>query len=218
MKKVLSIILFMVITFPLWAQSSDREKEQKFSIQISPLLFAVDIMMLSIPKNEGEYAFLVGVEFQYVLNEYVTFSIEPRFGKNKNLAFGYGYGSIGTFLDGFNNQDNAHFTLNPGLLFNPFGTGLKGWYLGIYPTVGWRNVLGNSYSKDSPNVNDNFFILGITGGSGYQWVQKNGFTIALGAAFGKTWDIASKNNTGVYDDSSNLLFDFILNFKLGYSF
>jgi len=60
--------------------------------------------------------------------------------------------------------------------------------------------------------------LGINAGTGYQWGFKNGFTMSLGGTFGKVWDIGDKNNTGEYNDSTQRIFDFNFNFKLGYSF
>jgi hypothetical protein len=233
MKKALMAVVLMVITVFIFAQT--HEKNRIFSIQASPLLFTSDIVILSIPKGEDQYGFLLGFEFQYAFNEYLVVSLEPRFGMGKGISFSHGYGTNSASLEGYGEPDEYKlFSINPGILIKPFGTGLKGWYIGIYPTLGWKNISrdefnelrgytwssigGYTYYYDNyPAVNDNFLILGITGGSGYQWVLKNGFTISLGGAFGKTWDIAISDNTGKYDNDK-LLFDFILNFKIGYSF
>jgi hypothetical protein len=146
------------------------------------------------------------------LTKYLNISIEPRFGMYRNASdIASGYGSY-VDLDKFSKQEKVtHFTLNPGVLFRPFGTTLKSMYIGLYPTIGWKNV-----SLDA--VDDNFFVWGITAGGGYQWVLKNGFTIVLGAAVGTTAGITNNNNSGQYDELLKPGLEFILNIKLGYSF
>jgi len=218
MKKIFLGLVLIIATHTLFSQSNDTQKDRKFSFQISPFLLAADLVQLSlITEDYNEWqSYLIGFEFQYALNNYLSLSVEPRFGIGRYIAiygYGYGYGSNGVSLANsfFSEREkNILFTLNPGLLYRVSGTGLKGWYFGVYPTFGWKNV-------SSPSVNDNFFVLGITGGTGYQWVFRGGFTISLGGGLGRTWDIANKANTGIYD-SRVFLVDFIFNFKLGYSF
>ncbi|MCL2128473.1 MAG: hypothetical protein FWH38_09480 [Treponema sp.] len=175
--------------------------------------------------NAGEQSFLIGLEFQYALKDFLTLSLEPRFGIGNDLFFygqGFGYGSNGvTFEDNYLWEESrvkyTLFTMNPGVLFRMPGSGLRGWYFGMYPTIGWKNASRDEY-QGSPGVNDDFFILGITGGAGYQWIFKRGFTISLGHGLGRTWEIAGRGNTGIYDSSRRFLVDFIFNFKIGYSF
>ena len=228
MKKIFLCLLLIAITFSLFAQSSETEKERRFSIQISPILLTTDIFQMAIlTERDNAYAYLIGFEFQYALTKYFTLSIEPRFGLSNDTSsmfpwWGFGYGCNMASLEGRSsrgesNEKSILFSLNPGLVYKPFGTMLKGWYIGIYSTIGLVKISRDSYYS-YPKVDDSFFLIGITGGTGYQWVFRNGFTISLGGALGKTWDIAANGNTGVYDKSRKFKYDFIINFKLGYSF
>jgi hypothetical protein len=215
MKKFCFLFLLTAITFSVFAQAPEQEYERKFSIQIDPLMYIGDIVLLLATRNNDDvYNFLGGFEFQYALTKYWNISIEPRFGiyKSSGIDRGFGYGSY-LNLDDFSREDIiTHLTFNPGVLFRPFGSTLKSLYVGLYPTIGWKNV------SVGDTVNDNYFVWGITGGAGYQWVFKNGFTIALGGAIGTTAGIPDNNNTGKYDKFFKPGLDLILNTKLGYSF
>jgi len=119
--------------------NEDNEMIRKFSFQMNPLLIVTDIIQLSISNDV--YGFLLGFEFQYNLNKYLNLTIEPRFGMWKGVSFGYGYGSNDTSLKGWGeNEEYTYVSLNPGLLIMPLATSLKGWYIGIYPTLGWKNI------------------------------------------------------------------------------
>jgi hypothetical protein len=223
MKKISFFFLLMGIAFSVFAQSPEPEPEQeakpepkqeyerRFSFQINPLMYLGDLFLLIVTKGDV-YGFLTGFEFQWALTKYWNISIEPRFGINKSAgnAWGFGYGSAFN-LDDFEREKIIHVTINPGVLYRPFGTTLKGMYIGLYPTIGWKNI-------SVENIDDNFFVLGISGGAGYQWVFKNGFTIALGGAIGTTTGISNNDNSGQYDERLKPSLDLILNFKLGYSF
>jgi hypothetical protein len=219
MKKLIILFCLMSVTISVFAQASDIENERRFSIQVNPIVLVGDIAVLAMPKDNGKYGFSTAFEFQYALNKYLSLSIEPRFGMGKGIRFSYGYGSSGPFLNGDKDKEEyIYLALNPGLLYKPFGTMLEGWYVGVFPTVGWRNVTRDVYDSN-PSINDNFLIAGIAGGSGYQWVFNNCFTLSAGAAVGKTWDIGNNKNTGTYEDKSKVFFDIIsLDLKVGYSF
>jgi len=205
----------MGIAFSVFAQSPEpelkQEYERRFSFLINPLMYLGDLFLFVVTKGDV-YGFLTGFEFQWALTKYWNISVEPRFGINKSTSDElFGYGSAFK-LDDFQNREKiTHATINPGVLYRPFGTTLKGMYIGLYPTMGWKNV-------SVENIDDNFFVLGITGGAGYQWVFKNGFTIVLGGAIGTTTGIPNNDNSGQYDERLKPSLDLILNFKLGYSF
>lgn len=239
MKKYLLnvLLLFMIITPVLIAQVPDGKTERRHSIQMSPLLIISNIGGLpksSIPisgRNIDEYTYsiLAGLEYQYAINDFLCFSVEPRFGIGNDLdyylnVYGrfYGFGANGLLLDGYSGMEHLLlFSINPGLLLKPLRTGLKGWYLGFYGTMGYKKLSRDEYYVfiQYPKVNANYFLMGLTVGSGYQWVLRKGFTIALGAALGKTWEIGNVNDAYVYKEVENFFpLDFILNFKIGFSF
>ena len=228
MKRIFLGLILFIMTFSLYPQSNEGQKERRFSIQINPLLFVADfaqLLTMTEDYNISKQSFLIGLEFQYAATNNITLSFEPRFGIGNDLFFygqGFGYGSNGLiFSEDFVWDDsNVKYTLvslNPGILFRMLGRGLKGLYLGTYATVGWKNAYMKGY-LNNPSVNDNFLILGFTEGIGYQWVFKRGFTMSVGGGFGKTWELASNDNTGEYDYSKKYIIDVVLNFKIGYSF
>jgi len=175
-------------------------------------MYLSDIFLFAVTKGDV-YGLLTGFEFQWALTKYWNISVEPRFGifKDAGIENGFGYGSAVKPDDFPNREKITHVTINPGVLYRPFGTMLKGMYIGLYPTIGWKNV-------SLETIDDNYFVLGITGGAGYQWLFNNGFTIALGGAIGTTTGIPNNNNSGQYDELLKPSLDFILNIKLGYSF
>jgi hypothetical protein len=107
-------------------------------------------------------------------------------------------------------------------IFRPFKTGLEGFYVGLYPTVGWyncRTLAGNNYDKL-------FTIVGFGMNTGYKFVFRNGFSLQLGTGIGKSWFIPNMSNILVQDYylTSDLrlitkyIDVYIMDFKLGYSF
>ena len=155
MKKLFVVILLIYSGVSAFSQTADKDRERKYSLQVSPLLIvsnAVElepyVMILGKTfANHIPYNFLIGFEFQYMINRYWGLSIEPRFGMGNdsfgfNLSFYfYGYGCNGLLLENRTGERHLLFTLNPGLLYKPFGTGLEGWNMGIYPTIGYKNLL-----------------------------------------------------------------------------
>ncbi|MDR0314105.1 MAG: hypothetical protein LBI14_10985 [Treponema sp.] len=232
MKKYFLLFLFLaILIFSASAQVPNNEKERRFSIQVSPLLAISNIglgkqYIYGTGKFSQNYGYLIGLEFQSVINKKFVFSIEPRFGISNYLdtylTYGeyYGYGANGLLLDGPFANKLLLITLNPGILFKPFGTALKGWYVGLYGTIGYKNLSRNDERFwGYPDVNVNFLLLGITAGSGYQWVWNSGFTISLGAALSKVWEIGNKDPVNRYMVTEGFIpFDLIINFKIGFSF
>ena len=206
MKKVFLFYLLFMITFSVFSQSSKTETDRKFSFQIDPLFCVLGFGYLIV---SGFSCFMLDFEFQYALNSNFCLSVEPRFGKARNVYLYYA--GSGIVLNGPLDGEFTSFTLDLGLLYKPFSRKLEGWYIGIYPITGWKNNTTAFYDNNS-------FIIGAKGGSGYQWIFRNGFTMTVGGAIGYTWDIGSKNNIDiVYGVYENHLSGGI-NFKLGYSF
>jgi hypothetical protein len=104
----------------------------------------------------------------------------------------------------------------PAFLYRPFGTWLKGMYLGAFPIIGWTNV-------STEHFNDSFTHLGLGLNGGYQWVYRNGFTIQLGTGISKTWIIPFANNESTFRAEDkwhlfNMPVNMLFTFRLGYSF
>jgi hypothetical protein len=108
-------------------------------------------------------------------------------------------------------------------IYRPFRTGLKGFYIGIYSTIGWYST---EDEYDGYEYEDYSYTLIGTGiNTGYKWVFNNGFTLQLGSGIGKSWILPKGlrlTETGHMTSDSRLMlknFDlYIIDFKLGYSF
>jgi hypothetical protein len=198
---------------PCFSQEEHSEKEYTFSIQTSPVMYLEDLISLGLGE-EGSDLFMMDLEFQYAINNYFNVSIE-------------------TSVLIMETDNIRQFTLVPKFLYHPFGTRLKGFYIGAYPNIGWSYhkytvreyvtttfYIGDIYEEHT--YEQSYAEIGIGLVSGYQWIFRNGFTLSLGGALGKTWSIPAKEYwTNVINSDGRIslpLFDFKIDFKLGYSF
>jgi hypothetical protein len=206
MKKlfIFYFLLYISIYSIVCEELNNREKDMNYSIQIKPLdylaLIGVNIANKALNPDSDTLHLLFGVEFQFVLNNYFNVSIEPSFQYGK-----------------FDEEITYQYDITLGGLLRPFGTGLKGMYIGLYPSVGIDNMR-------YPNINDTLFLFGIKGEIGYQWIFKNGFTIALGGGIGDHFIIPFTGNKNKYEEIGTIMgamklpFELVLNFSIGYSF
>jgi hypothetical protein len=123
-----------------------QERNYKFSVQISPVNFFSQIL---------EDEFQIEFDFHFKIHDYWNIMLRPNI-------------SIGNF-----EQNDISLSLMPGMIFRPFGGGLRGIYIGFYPNVGWQNITID-------NVNNNYLIIGVGAEAGYSWIFNNGFTFTLG--------------------------------------
>jgi len=224
MKKLVFLIILMFIV--LSAISAQNGREFTYSFQANPLYYFLGILALQIDNEQGSYQIPLHFEFQYALNSNFNLSITPMFYYGK-------FNEYNSFSDGINgttyNAKQLNAIIVSGILYKPFNTRLKGMHLGAFIPMGYSffkseehlRYFGHSWVETVPEINDNFFLIGIGTSIGYQWIFKNGFTISLGIRGEKIWTIGSKNNTGVYSKPKNLFglpFSITLPFKLGYSF
>ena len=192
MKKVILILFLMFFTFSLFAEIPEIVNEQKISFQASP--FLLGFYIFSILADDGEYAFPISFDILYTLNKYFILSIAPSFYIGNMEEFGYTLGqNSGRYI--LIGDKQLSISMSPGLLFKPFGTMIKGWYIGTDLGIGFnKNISTDEYS----------LILNISGNTGYTWVFRNGFTISLGGyiSYGLSYGIAFN----------------IFDLKMGYSF
>jgi hypothetical protein len=202
MKKYSLFIIFLIIidTFVFSQNSQDENAERKFTIQSSPLCLVLNIFVLGQGIENRSY-FMMDFEGQYKIND--TF----------NISFTFSFTTTNNF---YSSGNDFQINLKPMFIYRPLGTGLRGFYIGIYPTIGWYSRIV-SYKEDYPLIN-----IGFGFNIGYKWIFKNGFTLQLGSGIGKSWFIPPEKDVYVIASDSRLIFpkiDFhILDFKLGYSF
>ncbi|MCL2175439.1 MAG: hypothetical protein FWB73_05270 [Treponema sp.] len=199
-KYFICLILAVVINIGfLYAQDDvlSDEVNRKFTIQTSPCFYLIDLFSVGM----GSFL-LMDAECQYKINDLFNVSLTFSF-----LTFFY---------------DKVYqIHLKPMFIIRPLKTGLKGFYISLFPIVG---ILGNgiyNYYYDTYEK-EVYSEIGLGFNMGYKWIFKKGFTIQLGGGVGKTWVVPSKfyiNNSFSSDGRIFLeFFDVNIDFKIGYSF
>jgi len=202
MKKALFVCAVMlVINQSMFSQNA----EKKFTIQTSPLLLFSDFFV----SDMNDSLYIMDLEGQYKISQISNISL--------TLSFRYSDLTVWDHEDYSHNENVFQIGIKPMYIHRPFETGLKGFYIGVYPHVGFQN--STIENKKSTFYTELGFGLNI----GYKWIFNSGFTMQVGGGVGKTYSIPQKtsNYTLVNSDgritvthSDITLFDF----KLGYSF
>jgi hypothetical protein len=235
MKKLLLIFgLFSVVNMVIFSQEVDR----KFTVQTSPFLYVVDLISLGT-GDDTDTLFIMDLEGQYKINENMNVSLTLSFLVNNRILYDYDTRIVNDTIhddyydfdypinyvhyERYSYEENVfQINIKPMFVYRPFKTGLAGFYIGIYPNIGWQTL------KSSRDENYLWTEIGIGINTGYKWVFSKGFTLQLGTGIGKTWSIPEKpdNSTDFIDSFINSdgritlrKFDIhILDFKMGYSF
>jgi hypothetical protein len=199
MKKSLLIFALILINQNLFSQNA----EKKFTIQTSPLLWFSDIFV----DDSNDTLFAIDLEGQAKINNRVNLSLTVSF-------------LLDSHTDDNDDQpgkeDVYQANLKPMVIYRPFETGLKGFYLGFYPNVGFVSVKNRRESK--------FFTeFGFGINWGYKWVFRHGFTMQVGNGIGKTFSVPNGSREYIEINSDGRISlshtdIYLLDFKLGYSF
>ena len=217
MKKII-IICIVILALNQNIFSQDEEKvekntDKKWTIQTSPFLLFSDIFISDV----NDSLFIMDLETQFKLSNYSNISITISFLYNDRSYSKYDYDSVSGQEYNYTYQD-VYFQVGfkPMYVLRPNGTGLKGFFIGIYPNFGFRyNIIGD---------NDTFYTeVGYGLNLGYKWVFNSGFTMQVGGGIGKTYSFPPKNqDMDIYINSDGRLTlvrsDFSIDLKLGYSF
>ena len=185
MKKAFFIFILIVLTFALYAE------DERFSFQTKPLLYLAPVSNRMVLEGLGAengigVPIILDLEFKYSLNKKINLFINPVF------ALGFWNHSP---IDGDNKVVMDYYLSNcldlvVGILYRPFGTGLRGMYLGAFPVIGWGFVTYGSDGRSAEREKIADFInLGFIAEVGYEWIFNNGFTITLGAGISKLYQI-----------------------------
>jgi hypothetical protein len=209
MKKTLIIcIVMLALNQNIFGQSTDKI----CTIQMSPFLLFSDIFV----GNINEELFIVDLETQFKLSNYSNISITLSFLYNDRTVNEYNYDPV---TDQEYNYDYTETYFQAGFkpmyIYRPFGTGLKGFFLGFYPNLGFRYyTIGNN--------NMLYTEVGFGMNLGYKWVADSGFTMQIGGGIGKTFSFPKKTDQDTFINSDGritiLRSDISIDFKLGYSF
>ena len=202
MKKSLFILALIVINQNMFTQDA----EKKFTLQTSPLLWFSDIFV----DDPNDSLFIVDLEGQLKINNSINLSL--------TLSFLFDSHTREYFDTVYIRQKENVYQANlkPMLIYRPFETGLRGFYLGFYPNIGFVYV---ENSRESQFFTE--FGFGINWG--YKWVFRKGFTMQVGNGIGKTFSVpdGSREYIEINSDGRISLSHtdiHLLDFKLGYSF
>jgi len=218
MKKLLIVcIAILVINHNIFSQEQDTEKqnqntEKKWTIQTSPFLLFSDIFITDISDS----LVIIDMEGQYKLSNYSNISVTLSFLYSDRTVNLYDYDPENA-REYYYHYEETYFQIGfkPMYIHRPFGTGLKGFFIGFYPNLGFRyNIAGDK--------NTLYTELGFGLDVGYKWIFDSGFTMQVGGGLGKTFSIPQKTNQDAFINSDGRLTvirsDIFMEFKLGYSF
>ena len=197
MKKIITVILFTLLSnFFIFSNESNN----KISLLTSPGHFLFSLFFLGMADNDNHF-YMFDLESQIKLN-------------NKyNAAFTLSVLNLKAY-----HEDIFQVNLKPMLIYRPFNTGLSGFFLNFYPSIGWY-TFKNEYK--------NYLLteVGIGLNTGYKWIFRNGFSLQLGVGVGNSWRIPKREENNEFlpinSDGRISLNNFdvhIIDFKLGYSF
>ena len=206
-KSFLFILLTIIVNIGLFSEeienySKNEDKDRKWTIQTSPHYYIADIFLLRAGRSgkPDTGVLILDLEGQYKINDLFNVSLTL------------------SSLIGFSRNDWEIY-IEPMFIYRPLKTGLKGFFIGIYPIIGFMK----SYNYDYLFYTD----LGIGLNIGYKWIFRNGFTLQLGGGIGRTWMIPSwtwyseLGRDGLFTPDGRLIQDYVdVNFdlKIGYSF
>jgi len=199
MKKCFFFICLMVLGYNVFCQS----EENQFTVQTNITYLLCNILFNTL-DNSAQTFFIMDIEGQYRINDSFNFSLTLSL-LNSNYSL-------------YDEENILELSMKPMLVWRPFKTGIRGFYLGLFPSIGiisYKNSIweGLSHKKDSYLLAE----IGCGGSIGYKWVLKKGFTMQLGCTFEQTFIVPKERE---YSDSYNSLMTFIniISFKMGYTF
>jgi hypothetical protein len=205
MKKIHAFIFLFTLSILPIQNTFGQDEERKFTIQTTPYLYALDLAILGV---SDESFFIIDLEGQYKINNILNISFTVSLLVNVVESYDlYDVWSGDVFQMGF----------KPMLVFRPLKTGLKGFYIGVYPNIGFEFI-------KTENEDLKFTEIGLGIDIGYKWVLGSGFTVQIGGGIGKKWSVPEKSkdivDSFINSDGSFALknYDTRFDFKLGYSF
>jgi len=209
MKKILFLCaVILVIHQSVFSQDT----EKKVTIQTNPLLLFSDIFV-----GDPHELYIADLETQFKINKTSNISITLSFLYGDYTFWEYDNDPINDIYEHSYREVIFQAGLKPMYIYRPFGTGLKGFFIGFYPNV---DIQYRITSDNNRALNTD---LGFGMDLGYKWVFDSGFTMQVGGGIGKTFSIPSKaTDDGSINSDGRITIRHsdisLFGFKLGYSF
>jgi len=217
MRKVLAALIVILAVYPVFAQDEDENEyanvkkkssvaNKSVTIQTNPFLPFSDLFT---EENAIQVAF--SLESQFKVSGRSNIGVEASIlYNNEDVA---GYPDEGTA--GYNRQ-RIQIGLRPMYILRPFNTGIRGFYIGIYPHFGFLRI------QEDKEVSY-YGEIGFGMDSGYKFVLRSGLTMQIASGVSKTYGIPKRpddypifNSDGRIGVTSTTELR-ILDFKVGYS-
>ena len=204
MKKCLFLVMIILISYSAFSQ----ETERKFTIQTSPILLLFDLFQFAVFELDDPFTYVVDLEGQAKVTNRFNLSLTASFLVNNAERYDYSTRE-------YTGETVFRVGLKPMFIWRPFGTGLRGFNLGLYPNIG---LVSYRFGEEKN------FLTEIGGGLhiGYKWITRTGFTTQIGSGIGRTFTLPeTPDYSSSYTSTRNLLRFFGLEFfefKMGYSF
>jgi len=163
--------------------------------------------------NIDDELVIADLEIQRKINNNSNISLTLSFLYNDRTVSIYNYK---TNTESIYKENYYQIGFKPMYIHRPFETGLRGFFIGVYPNLGFR-------FSPVDEENEFFTEIGFGFNLGYKWIFRSGFTMQIGTGIGKTFSIPAKQYQDAYLNSDGrftiMRTDLTpLEFKLGYSF
>ena len=206
MKKIFFLVtLVLILNHNVFSQN-----DPKYTIQASLFLPLLDLMV----SYDDETLFVIDVEGQYKISDYANISLMlSSFLRQKTYYEYYEYQHM--YNETSFKEDFFQIKIKPALVYRPRGTGIRGFYLTFYPSIGLQYI-----ASETENIL--YTEVGLGTLIGYKWVNRFGFTFQLGGGVGKTFTFPEKKDDYSFlnaDGSIHSSFTdvYLLDLKFGYS-
>ena len=207
MKKIVFVFAFVII----FNQSVFSQNAPKHTIQASLFLPLIDLLA---SFYDDSTLFIIDVEGQYKINNYANISLMLSSFLRQRTITDFG-SSDNNWEETSYTEDFFQIKVKPTLIYRPRGTGLKGFYLSFYPSIGMQWI-NSEYSDDK------YAEVGLGTLIGYKWINRHGFTMQVGGGVGKTFTFPKKEHNHEYMNSDGSIHTsftdvYIMDLKFGYS-
>jgi len=209
------IILICAVLLAAGQNIFCQNEGRKWTIQTNPFLLFSDIFI----DDVSDSLIIMDLETQYRLSSSSNISLNLSFLYNDRTIRTYDYpdqANPDIWVENTYKENYYQIGIKPMYIHRPFETGLRGFYLGVYPNLGFR------FSRID-EANRFFTEIGFGFNIGYKWIFRSGLTMQISGGLGKTFSIPPKKTQDAFINSDGRMTIVrtdlsIFDFMIGYSF